>query len=247
MILAYILSFSLLVMSVIKVTDLFFQSSKNLESIQKDFIKETKQTHDKGSITLTAALFTVILSLLLIFFSIKFKIEMKEARYRKDSYLCFRYLNITTNNYIFDMTRFNWGLRTAYLASLSLIGTAEAMAAFKSLKLARDVVHYNYLKNLMKNSFCKDKIPPFTFLKNLPYETYMALQLKINFDGTTKVREKKWSLLYLKSPQGIRLSRAFFLTADMELNGNFLPNLKIKTRERAIMGFSKLNYLSGSQ
>lgn len=246
MILAYVLSFSLLIMSVIKVTGLFTHGSKNLESTQKEFIKDTRKTHNTGSITLMAAMLTMMISLLLLFFALKFKVELQEARFRKDSYLCFNNLNIKTSNYITDMTRFNWALRSAYIATYSLVATAEALAVFKALKIARDVVHYNYLKELISNSVCKDKIPPVSYLKNLPYKTNMAFKLNTLIDGTTIVRENKWSLTYLKKPKGIRLSRVFLLKAELELNGSFVPDFKIKTKEQAVPDFSKLNYLFGS-
>lgn len=245
MILAYILSFSLLIMSVIKMTGLFTHASKNLESIQREFIKDTKKTHDKGSITITAALLTVMVSLLLMFFSLKFKVELQESRFRKDSYLCFHHLNILTENYVTDMSRFNVGLRAAYLAKFTIIAAAEAQAAFRALQIVRDAAHFYYLKTLIKNSVCKDKIPPISYLKNLPYKTNSTFTLDTNFDSTTKVRENKWTLTYLKKPKGIRLSRAFTLKADLELNGSFVPDFKIQTREEAMPDFSKLNYLSG--
>lgn len=242
MILAYILSFSLLVMSVIKVTDLFITGSKNLESIQKEFIKETRKTHNKGSITLAACVFTVMISALLMFFALKFKTELLEARYRKDSYLCFHYLNIETHNYISDMSKINIALRSAFAALFTGVATPEAQALHKALGVARDARHLYYIKNLLKNSYCDSKSPAVSYVKNLPFETRKIVKLDTLIDGTTKVRSNQWTLTYFKLPKGIRLKKAFTLKADLKIEGAFFPNLSIETKEVAAPEFSKLNF-----
>ena len=247
MILAYILSFSLLIMSVIKVADLFVTGSKNLESIQRDFIKQTRKTHEKGSITLTACVFTVIISALLMFFALKFKTELAETRYRKDSYFCFQYLNIETHNYILDMSKINIALRSAFAALFTVVFTAEAEALFKALKIARDARHLYYIKNLLKNSYCDPKSPAVSYMKNLPFKTTKVVKLVTLIDGTTQVRSHQWSLNYFKFPNGIRLKKAFSLKADLKIEGAFFPNLSIQTKEVAAPDISKLNFLSGFQ
>lgn len=245
MILNYLLSFSLLIMSVIKVTDLFIHTSKKLDSKRSEFIRETKKTHQTGSITLMGALLTVMMSALLFFFAYKFKVELNEARYRKDSYLCFNHMNIITENYIFDMTKLNIALRAAYLAKFSVVATEIAIAAHKALVIAKNLRHLYYLKTLMTSKYCKSKLAIRSYLLNQPYKTTGMTILSSNMDGSTIVRKNKWKVTYYQSPKEIRLKKSFCLQADLELEGSFIPNLKIKTKELPMGVFSKLKCSAG--
>lgn len=247
MILSYILAVSLLIMSGIKVVDAFFFADKKLNEKHSKFIQETRKSHKKGNITLIAALFTLMISALLMFFVFKFKVELKEARYRKDSYLCFHYLNIQTENYFSDMVKFNWALRTAFAATFSVVGTAQAEAAWNALKIARNARHLYYIKNLVSNQYCKGKISNFPYLQKQPFETNRAYLLSTNLDGTAKLKEEQWKITYYQKPDGIRLNKSFCLEAEMSAEGAFIPNFKIKTQEISMAGFSQLKCLSGFQ
>ncbi|MBY0415952.1 MAG: hypothetical protein K2Q18_17405 [Bdellovibrionales bacterium] len=245
MILNYLLSLSILVMSVIKVTDLFLHIDHDLKAKRLEFIKDTKKTHEQGSITLIGILFTLMLSALLMFFALKFKIELKEDRYRKDSYLCFHYLNITTANYISDMTKLNWALSSAYAAQFTGVATVQAKAAFEALEIARDLRHIYHLKKLATNQYCKSTIETMPYLLNLPYKTKGQLKLETLPDGTTMIRKNQWSINFYKNPQGIRLKKSFCLKADMRMENDFFPNFTTKTSETTMEGFSKLKCLVG--
>lgn len=247
MVLTYILTFSLLIMSVIKVVGAMNYADDRLNEKRSEFIKETKKAHQDGSITLMAVLLTLMISSLLIFFAYKFKIELKEARYRKDSYLCFHYLNVETENYVSDMAKFNWGLRSAYGAIFSGVATAHAKAIHQGIVIARNARHFYYIKNLISNQYCKNAISNFSYLKNLPFETNQAYVLNTNFDATSKLREKEWTITYYKTPNGVRFKNTFCLTATMSAEGAFNPDFKIKTAEISMKGFSQLKCLSGSQ
>jgi hypothetical protein len=246
-IIAYLLSFTLLVTSVIKVTDLFIHADKVLDSKRLEFIQQTKKTHQDGSITLMGALLTVMLSALLMFFALKFKVELAEARYRKDSYLCFQDLNLQTENYISDITKLNWALTSAYAATFTGVATVMAKATFEGLQLARDARHLLYIKDLALSSYCKSKTAALLYIKNQPYKTHNYIKLATSFDGTTFIRENKWTVAYYKSPKGIRIKNSFCLQADMEIENSYVPNFKIKTKEISMAGFSKLKCLSGFQ
>lgn len=245
MILSYILAVSLLIMSGIKVVDAFFFADKKLNEKQSSFIQETRKSHQKGNITLIAALFTLMISALLMFFVFKFKVELKEARYRKDSYLCFHYLNIQTENYFSDMVKFNWALRTAFAATFSVVGTAQAEAVWNGLKIARNARHLYYIKNLVSNQYCKGKISNLPYLQKQPFETNRAYLLSTELDGTAKLKEEQWKITYYQKPDGIRLNKSFCLEAEMFAEGAFIPNFKIKTSEISMAGFSQLKCLSG--
>jgi hypothetical protein len=227
-------------MSVIKVTDLFIHTNQALDKKQSEFIELTRKTHQDGSVSLMGALLTVMISALLMFFAYKFKIELKEARYRKESYLCFHELNVITENYVFDMTAINWSLRSSF--ALAVTGVGEV--AHEALVLTRNARHLYYIKDLLTAKNCQSKTAAWQYLLNLPYKTTGVIPAG-NADGTTIIRERKWSVTYYKNPAGIRLQKSFCLKADMELEGSFIPNFRVKTSEIPMGGFSKLKCLSG--
>lgn len=247
MILGYILTFSLLIMSVIKFVGAMKYSDDQITKKRTEFIQETKKSHQDGSITLMAVLLTFMISSLLMFFAYKFKIELQEARYRKDSYLCFKYLNVETQNYVTDMAKFNWALRIAYAAIFSGVATAKAKIAHQGIVIARNARHFYYIKNLISNQYCKNAVSNFSYLKNLPFETTQAYVLNTNIDATSKLREKEWTITYYKTPNGVRFKNTFCLTATMSAEGAFNPDFKIQTAEISMKGFSQLKCLSGSQ
>lgn len=241
MILNYLLSLTLLIMSVIKVTDLFIHTNKTLDAKRMEFIRQTKKTHQDGSITLMGALLTVMMSALLMFFAYKFKMELSEARYRKDSYLCFNHLNIITENYISDMAKLNVALRIAYAAKAIKAGAI----AHPPLLIAKNMRHLYFLKTLMGSTYCKSKTAIRSYLFNQPYKTTGLAILSANIDGTTIVRKNKWKVTYYQPPERMRLKKSFCLQADLEMEGSFIPNFKIKTKELPMGVFSKLKCSAG--
>ena len=247
MILVYTLSFSILITSVIKVTGVFISLDRELAAKRSEFVKKTRATHrnDKGNITLMAILLTLMVSALMMFFTVKDKVELDEARYRKDSYLCFEYLNNQTEFYIDDMSKFNALLRTLYSAMFAPHATAAAKAAFDTAVITRNARHFYYVKNLLKNKWCKDASESASYIKNFPYEINLAFILQTNIDETTKLKAEKWTVTHYKKPNGIRLKNSFCLKADMSAKGVIFPDFRIKTAEVAMGDFSKLKCLSG--
>jgi hypothetical protein len=247
MIPVYIFCLTILFTSVIKVTDVFMELDKSLTARRVEFIKKTKSLHqnEKGSITLIAILFTLMISALLMFFALKNKVELKEVQYRSDSYLCFHSLNIETEKYIKDISNFNITLRALYAAQFAPNATAAARALFQATTAMRDSRHFFYVKNLLYNHYCKDKAESLSYLKHIPYETSSSLFLQTNIDETTKLKAREWKVTHYKSPHGIRLKNSFCLEATMQAEGPFFPNFKIKTAEIAMEGFSKLKCSSG--
>ncbi len=247
MILVYILSFSILITSGIYMTDVLFHADQKLNKKQQTFIEKTQAFHkeqndNKGNISLMAVTLTLIISCLFMYLTLKMKVELKEARYRKDSYLCFHYLNVETQNYIETMAKFNLGLRGLFAASLL---TPKAKAAFDALKIARDVRHFSYVKNLIKNNYCKGATDSLAYLKKFPFETNLAFILTTNPDATTRLRSHKWQVITYKNPKGIRLNKSFCLFGEFEAEGVIRPNLKLKTSEFPMKGLSKLKCSSG--
>lgn len=245
MILNYLILFSLLIMSVIKVTDFMFKADQKLQKERLQFISETKKTLKKGNISLMAAIMTLMLSALLLFFATKNKIELNESRYRKKSYLCFHSLNIETNNYIKSMGRFNLAIRTAFIATRSGVAAIPARLAFESLVKIRNVRHFYYIKSLIKNSHCPLSIIENDYLKKLPYKTNQSFSLDTNYDETSILRANQWTILLYLRPNGIRLKNSFALKAEYDLKSAFSTNYNLKTSEIAKTDFSILNLSSG--
>lgn len=254
-ILNYLLAISLVILSVVKTADLFIQSDKSLGKIEAQFVNHTRsllkpsssrstKNDEKGNISLTAAVLTALLSLLLLFFITKMKIDYREAVYRKESYLCFHYLNRQTEKYIREMAKFNWSLRAAYIAQNSGAATAEAAVIFKALTMARNVRHFYYLKTLARNQYCP-LLETFSYLKNTPFKIQSSLALLTNVDETSIMRQNKWSYLYYKNPTGIRLKKSFCLRSDFQMEGVFIPNQTYASSEIATAGLSSLKCLSG--
>lgn len=242
-----IIALSLVVISVVKTTELFIASDKKLNSIRTEFIKKTQDLHlnNKGSISLTSAVLTSILALLFCFYLTKMQLEFKEAKYRKESYLCFHYLNVKTENYISEMSKFNVAIRAAYVAKTTLAQNAATLTVLKTLVLLRNTRHIIYLKNLGTNKYCQ-AIETKNYLTHLPYKTKSLFQLETNTDETTILRENKWTLIYYKNPRGIRLTNSFCLQSDFFVAGIFSPQTTIKTKELEMKDLSNLKCLSGS-
>jgi hypothetical protein len=250
-ILSYLLGFSLVLLSAVQTADLFIRSDRALQKIEIEFVDYTKlllktpKNKQKGSLTLAAALITALLSLTLLFFVTKMKIEYKEALYRKESYLCFHYLNVKTQKYIDEMAYFNVALTAAYLALHSAVATAEAMEAFKALILSRNIRHFVYIKSLIQNSNCK-KLEGQNFLKNTPFKIQPNFALITKSDETSIVRQKEWSITYFKRPSGIRLKKSFCLKSHFSISSAYLPQTLVDSTEIPIVVLSSSNCFSGA-
>ncbi len=250
-ILSYLLGFSLVLLSAVQTADLFIRSDRALQKIEIEFVEYTKlllktpKNKQKGSLTLAAALITALLSLTLLFFVTKMKIEYKEALYRKDSYLCFHYLNVKTQKYIDEMANFNVALTAAYLALHIAVATAEATEAFRVLILTRNIRHFVYINSLIQNSNCK-KLEGQNFLKNTPFKIQPNFALITKSDETSIVRQKEWSNTYFKRPSGIRLKKAFCLKSYFSIYSAYLPQTKVNLTEIPIVDLSSSNCFSGA-
>lgn len=248
MIFSYILSFTILITSGIWMADVILKLDRELAVKKIEFVKETKSLHlhknKKGSITLTAIFFLFIISGLFLFLVVKNNIELKEAEFRKESYLCFLYLNIQTENYIKDLSKFNIALRSLYAAQFADL-TGATSTLFESTKVARDIRHFDYVKTLLKNNYCPYLLSRYSYIKNFPYEINPAFILQTNIDATTKLKEHKWKNIYSQNPDGIRIKNFFCLEVSFKISNAFIPNLETTTTEIGMEAFSKLKCLSG--
>lgn len=209
-----------------------------MKQIQENYISIGNET---GSISLLGATLTAILSLFLLFLVLKMQIEYKEAQYRKESYLCFKYLTTKTESYVSQMTKFNWALRTAYAAKLSVAGTEEAEVIFKNLVLFRNAGHISYVKNLLHNKYCSFSSSR-DFVKNQPFKINNLFALETAFDETTKIRAHEWENTVSISPKKIRVSKIFLIKVDFTIEDPFYPNLKYRSKEVGRVDLLSLNH-----
>lgn len=244
MILNYILALSLVLLSVVKTADLFIQSDKALGKLQDQFIQSTRDLikSPKGNISLTAAILCGLLSALLLFYVTKMKVEYAEALYRKESYLCARYLNTQTQNYISEMAAFNISLRAAFATRSTMIGGVSGELIWKGLTLARNTRHGIYMKQMASNRFCH--LPETgSYLAHPPFKINTLLQLVTLMDETSIMREKTWTYNFYKIPSGIRLKKSFCLKSTFSQKSAFLPKARFKSEEMPAL--SSLKCLSG--
>ncbi|MGZ3787924.1 MAG: hypothetical protein ACXVLQ_05340 [Bacteriovorax sp.] len=246
-ILDYLLAISLVLLSVVKTADLFFTSDKALTRTQENFKEYTRGLHknNKGSISLSAAALTAVMASLMMFYLLKMKIEYREAVYRKESYLCFHYLNTETKKYIKEMALFNWSLRAAFAARNTIINGTSGEVIWKALTVSRNARHFYYLTKISNNKFCQ--IPEgLPYLKNTPFKLQKTLALEVNIDETSIVRQNQWSYLFYKNPSGIRLKESFCLKTDFQMEGAFSTSSKYQTSEVGMAAILALKCFSGS-
>jgi hypothetical protein len=224
----------------VKTTGLFIQSDHSLGQLQEKFTKTTREmiSSPKGNISLTAALLTALLSILLLFYITKMKTEYSEARYRKESYICMGYLNNETDKYVKEMAVFNGALRTAFAAKATVVAGVSGEVIWKGLKLARDLRHFNYIRKIFKNKFCHFPETQ-SYLKNTPFKITKIFNLETSVDGTSIVREKQWTYSFYKNPIGIRLRKSFCLNSSFRVKNAFFPDLTYESKE--ISGADLLN------
>ncbi len=246
-ILTYLLALSITVLSVVKTTGLFYESDRKLGKIQKTFIEKTQALHNnqKGNITFVALCLVLIISAMLYFYVNKMSIEYKEAVYRKDSYLCFRFLNEKSKDYIKEMAKFNLALRAAFAARNTIVNGVSGEVAFKALTYSRNIRHYYYLKQFAKNNRC-GSTDSLSYLKNLPFLTSSTGALETNIDETTQVRQMQWTNTIYKIPKAIRKKNSFCLKTTFQMKNAFFPDLKMNSEEIPAGGMPFLKCFSGA-
>ncbi|MBP9680614.1 MAG: hypothetical protein KBD76_04330 [Bacteriovorax sp.] len=248
LILDYLVVISIIVISVVKTADLFILSDHALSKRQKLFIEKTRSYHKsmqknkQGNISLVSAILMVILSAFFLFSLTKMKLEFNEALYRKESYLCFHFLNVETAKYIKEMAYFNWSLRAAFLAKNTIVNGVSGESIFQSLKSLRNARHLLYLQKMAINSFCH--LPEtLSYYRNIPFQTQASGVLATRPDETTIPRQNKWTLFYYKRPRAIRLTKSFCLKSELSIQNAFTPDLQEQTSE---VGFKDLLFLKCS-
>jgi len=238
MILNYVLSLSIFILSAGSLAEFFIHSSLKNTQQQKDFIKQTREKlNQKGFGTLMGITFLLLFSSFFYFYLLLSTTQNREIKNRKDIYLCAKdYIN-TTNNYLSAITKINVAFDALNLASATGIATAEAEMTRKALKIAQAGFHVSYLKKIQSKKHCSVESIAL-FMLNQPYETKGLILLNTGLDGKTKLRKDAWNLKISKIEKGIRFKHLFYLDLDVKLNSIYQSALETKLAEKAIEDLS---------
>lgn len=231
----YIFAIFIFITSATSLADLFLLAQKKTQAENREFIKQTQKKlneyNQSGIGTILGISLTLIFSLLFYFFLLVQKTEYNELVYRKNTYLCFNFLDKKTRNYISNISKYNIALRAIALASASGVLTEEAQAAKNVLIATRSILHFSYLKNIVTAPYChmtdsKD------YLKNFPYELEITGALSTNVvDETTILKEENWKNTIGHLSSGIRLSKNFVLNAEYSLSSVFSSTPQVSIKE----------------
>lgn len=232
MIINYLVGIAFIALSVGSFSKIFIKEDKEINKVRESFIKKTRNSH-RGSISLVGACFCLILTFFMLFLLQKMRIEFNEAKYRKESYICFHYLNQLTKKYVNEMGHFNKSLAATFAAQMAPGAGAISKAAHNTLIITRNIRHLFYVKDYIKNSYCKDQLEYVTYFKNWPFKQSTLLKLQTNFDGSAIINKNKWTTSFTKKPKGIRLKNAFILKAEHSATNSYFPNYKITTQEKS--------------
>lgn len=246
MILNYLLSLCIFILSAGSLAELFIHSSLKNTQQQKDFVKMTREKlQQKGFGTLMGITFLLLFSSFFYFYLLLATTQNKEIKNRKEIYLCAKdYINIT-NTYISAITKINIAIDALNLATASGIATAEAEITRKSLKLLQAGIHVSYLKKLQGHKYCSVETTA-QFMLNLPYETQGVFMLNTTLDGKTLLRKDTWNLKISKVEKGIRFKHLFFLDLEVKLDSIYQSKLETKLSEKASLDLSNLKPSFGS-
>lgn len=233
MILNYIFSISVIVMSAIGLVDIYILSNKKLEKIEQKFITDTKALliNKKGNLSIFFGLILLMLTALFTLLSLKMKSDYNYANYRKESYLCYRFLNINTENYINTVNKLNVAIDVA-LAAIFFTGTNTLWIAAKK---ALDSYH-NFMILQFKNSKYCSTLDALTYFKNFPYKIKGPfMQLELSNEGTAQLKEKKWTSFILKKSNGFSKKKAFCLKRTWELENAYFAKPKFSDQEIGVL------------
>jgi hypothetical protein len=246
MILNYLLSLCIFILSAGSLAELFIHSSLKNTKQHSDFIKTTKEKiKDKGFGTLMGITFLLLFSSFFYFYLLLSTTQNKEIKNRKDIYLCAKkYIN-STNSYINAISKLNIAFDALNLASATGLATAEAEATRKALKLAQAGIHVSYLKKIQSSPYCSIENKTL-FMLNLPYETSKVVLLNTTLDGKTKLRKDTWNLKISKIENGIRIKHLFYLELKVELESIYQSTIKTTIAEKEIVDSLNLKPLFGS-
>jgi len=198
------------------------QQIKKLLSALKAVLKD-----EKGQITLLGLLFSMILLSYALFVILKCQKTSQEISSRLQTYQCFHYLDVETNNYIYYMGNLNKIILAASLMALIPLTSAQGKALQQATIISQQVLHYTHLKKLTSNEYCK-LAQGGTYLKNLPYKTRAGIFLERGFDGTTILSNKDFKVWV---PNATKSGGYFAIEGLYKIKDKLSSKNTLKTKE----------------
>jgi hypothetical protein len=192
--------------------------------------------NNKGNITLVALVGMLLLSSLAVIHVWRLQKHRRDIKNRNQVYLCFKYLGKTTKDHLEAMATLNLTIRTAFIGTLSPEpSTQTAMRTlWNTSKLAQELLHISYLKNLSRNDFCKST-QSLEYVMRYPFKRSGIILSRLP-DGTVPLKYKEWTVRIM--------SKTIVLQGRYKMTSAFNPRHSLFTHE---MGLPSLKVFSGFQ
>lgn len=159
--------------------------------IKIDLIK----LNNKGTI-LPFSFMLVILILAFFFIYISQDLlQLKKLKFRNNSYLCTKYLNIETQGFIKTIIQTNRLIKVNHYLQFAPIPAVSkaAQSTLKGLKIYQQLIFISYVKNTTSNSYCGMNYSKI-FGINPPVETIATLAL-MRTNTEEAIIKKRWKMM----------------------------------------------------
>lgn len=143
--------------------------------------------------------FALLLMLLSTFFLGEQVKQLRRTQYRAQVYLCAHQFMTIKRAYMVRMSRFNQVIRTSFIVSNSPLpppAIAAAKVIHQSSKVAQQLLHLSYLKQIMELSLCS-RHQSLGLGISLPYQTLLKAKLVRHIDGVPKLNRNPSALIIL--------------------------------------------------
>ena len=179
-----------------------------------------------------AVLFMIALTLINMVGSYK---KTERMRYRAKNYLCTRYLNLKTTQYIDRINFTNNLIKKAFLLSKTPIPYVQTAAkiTLEALKVYQESYHsVSYMKNIVKNPYCESHSGT-PYIINLPYKMKgKVILFKRRLNKTTWLKKETWDISTTTLSERIDPIDHFVIKTTFSVDKQ--KRLAIKTEEKEI-------------
>ncbi len=151
---------------------------------------------------------------------------------RQQTYLCFKSFITETRKYVKTIGNLNRAIKLNYPLQYIPQTALEAKALSNILKLTQSIAHFSYMKKILANKYCASTFCA-SLLFSMPYQTYMGTRLKRDSLGLTKIRKKKWTIIFAPTTKA-NLKKSFLINAKLTLLSPLSTKLKLKSKEISI-------------
>lgn len=194
--------------------------------------------NNRGEVSLIGLIVTIFIFTGFLISVLKMQETNIQIKNRATTYLCFKFILKRTEQYISKMAKLNLAIAGLTGTKFIPLVSVESEALRKAAKISQNILHISYLKNLVKNHYCK--LPQTSSLIiNLPYQTNKMAVLKRKIDGTVPIQRKEWKI-YLPSKD-----KKFILVGNYQLKNKFSPKPILKTWENRITDLQNFRPSSG--